>query len=168
MPSDLLEMPLPGELPEQYVLRVALDKARYVAREVTTRGLAQAPVLGADTEVVLDGEILGKPVDAPHGWAMLRRLAGRTHDVLSGMALIAGSVERTALVCSRVTFASLSDDEITAYWASGEPTDKAGGYAIQGRAAAFITRIEGSYSGIVGLPLYELGQLLQGVREEAK
>jgi len=166
MPSNLLEIPLPGETPEQYVSRVALDKARYVAREVSARGLA-ATVLGADTEVVVDGEILGKPVDASHGRAMLKRLAGRTHEVLSGIAVIAGDAERSALVRSRVTFAPLTDDEIAAYWASGEPADKAGGYAIQGRAAAFITRIEGSYSGIVGLPLYELGQLLREVGETA-
>lgn len=160
MPSDLLEVPLPAETPAQYVVRVALDKARFVARQIAERGLAARPVLGADTEVVLDGEILGKPADAAHGQAMLRRLAGRTHEVLSAIALIAGASERTALARSRVTFAPLTDEQIAAYWASGEPVDKAGGYAIQGRAAAFITHIEGSYSGIVGLPLHELATLL--------
>jgi septum formation protein len=165
MPSDLLEVPLPTETPAQYVVRVALDKARFVAHQVAMRGLALRPVLGADTEVVLDGEILGKPADASHGQAMLKRLVGRTHEVLSGIALIAGSHERTAFVRSRVTFAPLTDEMIAAYWASGEPADKAGGYAIQGRAAAFITHIEGSYSGIVGLPLYELATLLHETQE---
>jgi len=165
MPSDLLEVPLPTETPAQYVVRVSLDKARFVAQQVATRGLALRPVLGADTEVVLDGEILGKPADASHGQAMLKRLVGRTHEVLSGIALIAGSHERTAFVRSRVTFAPLTDEMIAAYWASGEPADKAGGYAIQGRAAAFITHIEGSYSGIVGLPIYELATLLHETQE---
>lgn len=161
MPSNLLEVPLPAETPAQYVVRVALDKARAVAREVAARGLPARPVLGADTEVVLDGEILGKPADAAHGRAMLQRLAGRTHEVLSGVALITGTGERSALARSRVTFSPLTDEQIAAYWASGEPVDKAGGYAIQGRAAAFITHIEGSYSGIVGLPLHELATLLR-------
>jgi len=167
MPSDLVEVPLPDESPSQYVVRVALDKARHVARALAARGRSPAPVLGADTEVVLDGEILGKPVDAKHGQAMLKRLAGRTHEVLSAIALIAGGRERTALARSRVTFAPLTDAEIAAYWASGEPADKAGGYAIQGRAAAFITHIEGSYSGIVGLPLHELDRLLRELKETA-
>lgn len=167
MPSDLLEVPLPHEAPAQYVIRVALEKARLVASRVTERRLAPLPVLGADTEVVLDGEILGKPADARHGQEMLRRLGGRTHEVLSAVALIADSRERTALARTRVTFAPLTDEDIAAYWASGEPADKAGGYAIQGRAAAFITRIEGSYSGVVGLPLHELATVLREIAEAA-
>jgi septum formation protein len=117
-------------------------------------------VLGADTEVVLDGEVLGKPRDAAHARAMLRRLAGRSHEVLSAVVVVHGAAEHQALSRSRVTFAPLTDAAIDRYCASGEPADKAGGYAIQGRAAAFITRIEGSYSGIVGLPLDAVAALL--------
>jgi len=167
MPSDLLEVPLPDEAPAQYVVRVALEKARLVARRVSEHRLAPLPVLGADTEVVLDGEILGKPADARHGHAMLKRLSGRTHEVLSAIALITDSRERTALARTRVTFALLTDEDIAAYWASGEPADKAGGYAIQGRAAAFITHIEGSYSGVVGLPLHELATVLRETKGAA-
>jgi septum formation protein len=163
VPSDIEEARAPGEAPEHYVVRVALDKARAVAARLVANGRLSRPVLGADTEVVLGNEILGKPQDAAHGCAMLRRLAGRTHDVLTGIALVNGGVERTALSRSRVTFAPLSDDDIGRYWTSGEPADKAGGYAIQGRAAAFIARIEGSYSGVVGLPLFELGELLKQI-----
>jgi septum formation protein len=160
MPSDILEVPLPGESAPDYVLRVARDKARYAAEQVRARGLPPHPVLGADTEVVLDGEVLGKPRDAAHGKEILKRLSGRSHDVLSGVALLDTTRELTALSQSRVSFAPLSEAEIERYWASGEPTDKAGAYAVQGRAAAFITRIEGSYSGIVGLPLADVARLL--------
>jgi septum formation protein len=160
MPSNILEVPLPDETAPDYVLRVARGKARFVAEQVRTRGLPPHPVLGADTEVVLDGEVLGKPRDAAHGKAMLKRLSGRCHDVLSGVALLDTARELTALSQSRVSFAPLSNAEIERYWASGEPTDKAGAYAVQGRAAAFITRIEGSYSGIVGLPLADVARLL--------
>lgn len=161
MPSNLLEVRSPGEAPERYVARVALDKARYVAALVRERGLAERPVLGADTEVVLDGEILGKPRDRSHGIEMLTRLASRTHEVLTGVAVLHAGAEHTALSRSRVTFGPLSAAEIARYWESGEPKDKAGAYAVQGRAAAFIERIEGSYSGIMGLPLHELAQLLK-------
>lgn len=163
MPSNLLEVRAPFESPEAYVVRVALDKARHVARLVCERGLPPRPVLGADTEVVCDGEILGKPRDRQHGFEMLRRLAGRSHEVLTGLALLHEEVEHTALSRSTVTFGPMSEAEIRRYWDSGEPQDKAGGYAIQGRAAAFIARIEGSYSGIMGLPLYELWQLLKRI-----
>ncbi len=158
--SRVDEVPQPGERPADYVLRVARDKARHVARRVQERGLAPHPVLGADTEVVLDDDILGKPRDRAHGLDMLRRLSGRAHDVLSGLCVAHAGREYTALNVSRVTFRPLTDAEITAYWDTGEPADKAGGYAVQGLAAAFIERIEGSYSGIMGLPLYELTQLL--------
>lgn len=161
MPSNLLEVPQAGERPEDYVLRLARDKARHVARQARERGLASCPVLGADTEVVLDGEMLGKPCDAAHAYALLRRLAGRTHEVLTGLVLLHEDVEHTALSLSRVTFGPLTDEQIRRYWETGEPADKAGGYAVQGRAAAFIQRIEGSYSGIMGLPLFELTQLLR-------
>ncbi|MEK7816441.1 MAG: nucleoside triphosphate pyrophosphatase, partial [Pseudomonadota bacterium] len=158
MPSDLDEVPQPGERPADYVLRVARDKARHVAARMQEQ--ASHPVLGADTEVVLDGEILGKPRDRGHGLDMLRRLSGRTHEVLSGVCVVHGEREYTALSVSRVTFRPLTAAEIAAYWDTGEPADKAGAYAIQGRAAAFIERLEGSYSGVMGLPLYELAGIL--------
>ncbi len=165
MPSDLDEVPQPGERPADYVLRVARDKARHVAARMQEQ--ASHPVLGADTEVVLDGEILGKPRDRGHGLDMLRRLSGRTHEVLSGVCVVHGEREYTALSVSRVTFRPLTAAEIAAYWDTGEPADKAGAYAIQGRAAAFIERLEGSYSGVMGLPLYELAGILQKIREGA-
>lgn len=161
VPSDVEEAREPGEAPEHYVVRVALDKARVVAQRLATAGRPLRPVLGADTEVVLGDEILGKPKDAAHGRAMLRRLSGCTHEVITGVALVFGDAEYSALSCSRVKFMPLSDEDIQRYWATGEAADKAGGYAIQGRAAEFIERIEGSYSGVVGLPLFELSSLLR-------
>jgi septum formation protein len=145
-----------GEPPGEYVARVALDKARAVYR----RQRSAVPVLGADTAVVVDAQILGKPRDARHAREMLRRLSGRAHEVYSAVAL-AGKREALAVNCSKVWFATLGDSEIDAYWRSGEPRDKAGGYAIQGLAAAFIERLDGSYSGVMGLPLYETARLLQ-------
>ncbi|MBI3575672.1 MAG: septum formation inhibitor Maf [Gammaproteobacteria bacterium] len=163
MPSNLVEIPRAGERPEDYVLRVARAKAQHVTRQVRARGLTPCPVLGADTEVVLEGEILGKPRDAQQGQAMLRKLAGRTHEVLTGLVLLHQDAEYKTINRSHVTFGPLTDADIRRYWDSGEPADKAGGYAVQGQAAAFIQRIEGSYSGIMGLPLFELMQLLQQV-----
>lgn len=159
-PSNLVEAQQPNETPEAYVCRVAADKARFVARQLSDRGLPMHPVLGADTEVVLDKEILGKPRDRTHGLDLLHRLAGRQHEVLTGLCVIDDGVEHVRISKSRVTFGPLTEEEIAYYWDSGEPRDKAGGYAIQGRGAGFIARIEGSYSGIVGLPLYEFRQLL--------
>lgn len=149
----------PAESPEEYVLRVALAKAR--------AGLAlldaddATPVLGADTEVVLDGAVLGKPRDRDDALAMLRRLSGREHLVLCGVALVGRDGEQGRLSVSHVRFRPIGDDEALAYWHTGEPADKAGGYAIQGRAALFIERLEGSYSGVMGLPLFETAQLLR-------
>lgn len=165
MPSNILEQRAPGESPAEYVTRVAGDKARWVAQLITERELPLHPVLGADTEVVLDGEILGKPGNARQGQEILRRLAGRTHEVLSAICVWHRGKEHTALNTSRVTFRALADAEIRQYWDSGEPADKAGAYAIQGRAAAFITRLEGSYSGVMGLPLYELDNILKGLQQ---
>jgi septum formation protein len=125
-------------------------------------------VLGADTEVILDDEILGKPAERRHGIAMLRRLSGRTHEVLTAISILAQDGVHEALSLSRVTFAPLSREQIERYWESGEPADKAGAYAVQGRAAAFVARIEGSYSGIVGLPLYELAELLKRAGMESE
>lgn len=158
---DVIEEPRPPELPAAYVARLARAKACRAAERV--RGLPPGPVLAADTEVVLDDEILGKPADRAHGLDLLRRLSGRTHEVLTAVVILHHDDIHEALSRSRVTFAPLSPDEIERYWASGEPIDKAGGYAVQGRAAAFITHLDGSYSGVVGLPLYETAQLLKRV-----
>ncbi|HYA37144.1 MAG TPA: Maf family protein [Candidatus Methylomirabilis sp.] len=163
MPSNILEERRVGESPAEYVTRVAREKARFVASLVKARELPGHPVLGADTEVVLEGEIIGKPRDREHGLAMLRRLAGRTHEVLSAVCLIDRGREHAAMSISRVSFAPLTEAEIARYWESGEPVDKAGAYAIQGMAAAFIARLEGSYSGVMGLPLHELAILLKEI-----
>ena len=152
------ETPRGGEAPEVYVLRMALEKAR--------AGHAQAadkprPVLGADTTVVVGGAVLGKPRDRADGIAMLRRLSGVTHHVYSGVALVDADREATRLSVSAVSFREIAERECAAYWQSGEPTDKAGGYAIQGRGALFVARLEGSYSGVMGLPLFETAELLR-------
>jgi septum formation protein len=149
----------PGEGPELYVLRLALRKAR--AGRARLPDGDPGPVLGADTSVVVDGEILGKPRDRAEGIAMLRRLSGATHHVYTGVALVDEEREATRLSVSAVSFRPLSVDECEKYWRSGEPVDKAGGYAIQGRAAMFISRLEGSYSGVMGLPLFETAELLR-------
>ena len=159
--SHLKESRQPSETAADYVVRVALDKARHVAAQIREQGRPAWPVLGADTEVVLDDQVFGKPGDAREAADMLNRLAGRGHEVLSGIAMIAGGQEWTALSRSRVFLAPVSAAEIAAYCATGEPFGKAGGYAIQGRAAAFIERIEGSYSGVMGLPLHELVMMMR-------
>jgi septum formation protein len=155
LPVEVPEVQLPGESPAEYVQRVALEKARVGWR------LAQdhLPVLAADTAVVVDGVVFGKPHDRQSGLYMLSRLSGRTHEVLSAVALVAAR-EEVRLNISRVTFRHTTPAEQRAYWASGEPFDKAGSYAIQGRAAAFIRYLQGSYSGVMGLPLYETAELL--------
>jgi septum formation protein len=165
VPTDIPEVVAPGERAADYVLRVARAKAEAAAARIESGELAPATVLGADTEVVLDGEVLGKPLDRDHGCAMLQRLAGRSHEVLSGVCLGRAGAWHTALSRSTVTFAPLTAREIEAYWMSGEPAGKAGGYAIQGRAAVFISRLEGSYSGVMGLPLHELAVLLRQTGE---
>lgn len=146
-----------GESPEVFVLRLALDKARAGLRNLEA---GVRPVLGADTVVVLDDEVLGKPADETAALAMLERLSGNTHRVLTGVALVDDEHEATRLSVSTVTFRPLSEAERHAYWASGEPHDKAGGYAIQGRGAVFVQQLDGSYSGVMGLPLFEIGDLL--------
>jgi septum formation protein len=160
---DVPELRDPAESPEEYVLRVALAKAR--AGYALLDGGDPRPVLGADTEVVLDGEVLGKPPGRDEAIAMLRRLAGRDHLVLSAVAVVRGDEEQSRLSVSHVRFRPIGDDEALAYWHTGEPADKAGGYAIQGRAAMFIERLEGSYSGVMGLPLFETAQLLRQCRK---
>lgn len=156
---DVPEVRAPDESPEEYVLRVALAKAR--AGLALLGGSNQQPVLGADTAVVLNGEVLGKPCDQADAIDMLQRLAGGEHLVLSGVALMRGDEVQSRLSVSHVRFRQIGDDEARAYWHTGEPADKAGGYAIQGLAAMFIERLEGSYSGVMGLPLFETAQLLE-------
>jgi septum formation protein len=156
LPVDVDETRKVQETPEGYVLRLALAKARAGWQAQTE---ARLPVLAADTAVVVNGEVLGKPRGPDDGLAMLEKLSGRSHQVLSAVALV-GQREATRLSESAVTFRTLSERERLAYWASGEGADKAGGYAIQGRAAVFVQHLSGSYSGVMGLPLYETAQLL--------
>jgi septum formation protein len=157
---DIVEEALDGEPAAHYVERIARTKATVGWKRMEQRKLAPRPVLGADTEVVLDGVLFGKPRDAEHAAQMLARLSGRRHDVLTGMALKDGDDVTFALSTSRVTFRRLSAEEIARYVATGEALDKAGAYAIQGRAGAFVARLEGSYSGVMGLPLFETAELL--------
>lgn len=161
-PADVDEAPRAGEVPDAYVLRVALEKAQAAVAITRARRLASRPVLAADTTVVCDGAIFGKPENAAAAALMLASLAGRVHRVLTAIAVTTGEVTETRVSESQVWFRAMSPEEIRRYVASGEPTDKAGAYAVQGRAAAFITRIEGSYSGIMGLPLAETAELLRG------
>ena len=157
------ETPLPGEEPATYVSRLALAKARAGWEVLATRqsGPRPIPVLGADTAVVLDGVILGKPRDRSEGLAMLAALSGCEHQVMSAVALVAGDRSALRVQESRVRFRALTQAECEAYWDTGEPADKAGAYGIQGRAAVFITCLEGSYSGVMGLPLFETAALLR-------
>jgi septum formation protein len=152
------ENPLPDEPAVAYVERLAREKAR--AGLAALRDAHDAVVLGADTAVVLDGRILGKPADFAESRAMLQALSGRSHQVLTAVALAGGGREAARVVASEVSFRALSEREIEAYWASGEPCDKAGSYGIQGLAAVFVSRLEGSYSAVVGLPLCETAELL--------
>lgn len=156
--QDVEEAPQPRESAEVFVLRLALEKAR--AGLQTLAPDRARPVLGADTVVVIDEEVLGKPADEAQAVAMLERLSGRIHRVLTGVAVVAAGHEATRLSVSNVTFRPLQPDELNAYWRSGEPRDKAGAYAIQGRGAVFVEHLEGSYSGVMGLPLFEVGELL--------
>lgn len=156
---DLPETPAPDEPPEDYVRRVAREKAG--AGLLRMAGQPQAVVLGADTEVVLDGRIFGKPVDADDAAMMLRTLSGRTHAVISAISMVSAGRELHAVSVSQVTFAALEDDDISAYLDAGEWAGKAGAYAIQGLAQCFISQLSGSYSGVMGLPLHETTQLLR-------
>lgn len=152
----------PGEQPDDYVKRVAMGKVRAAwQRVLMRRGLRRMPVLAADTTVALAGEILAKPVDRPDAERMLRLLSGTRHRVLTAVAVGLEQHYEVAVSESWVTFGTLDEARIQAYAQSGEPHDKAGGYAIQGRAAAFVERLEGSYTGVMGLPLYETANLLR-------
>jgi septum formation protein len=159
--AEALEAERHGELPAAYVERVTRAKLAAARRRLQARALPAAPILAADTTVALGPRILGKPADARHACAMLCALAGRTHRVLSAVAVAAGRRTLFALNVSHVHFTAISAAEIEAYVAGGEPFGKAGGYAIQGRAAAWIDRIDGSYTGIMGLPLHDTAQLLR-------
>ncbi len=156
--ADIDEATHEGESAEEYVLRMAREKASRLWSDVERR--QRLPVLAADTAVVIDGRVLGKPVDAAEARAMLVALADRAHTVLSAIALQCGRGANLRLSISTVRLRSLSVAEIDAYVASGEPNDKAGGYAIQGFGGAFVESITGSYSGVMGLPLFETAQLL--------
>ena len=158
---DVDETPVSEEKPEAYVLRIACAKAELAARYMGRRALPARPVLAADTTVVCDGRIIGKPSDREDAVRILKMLSARQHDVITGVAVATPDRTQHAVSHSKVWFRELSDDEIRRYIATGEPLDKAGAYAIQGRAAAFATRIEGSYSGIMGLPLSETTDLLR-------
>lgn len=160
-PLDLDESRLPGESPRDYVLRLARRKA--AAGAAKPGGL---PILGADTTVAIGDAIFLKPLDQEDAVRMLAALSGRTHDVLTAVALASDGRVETAISETRVTFRAISPAECRRYWASGEPVDRAGAYAIQGFAAVFIARLEGSYTGVMGLPLFETAALLDaaGVR----
>jgi septum formation protein len=158
-PVDLDETPHADEPPQDLVVRLAAAKAAAGA----DRGEGDEVVLAADTEVVLDGRVLGKPVDDADAAAMLRRLNGRTHEVVTGLAVRRGEIARLATVTTEVTFRHLTDDEIAWYVATGEPSGKAGGYALQGAGAALVASIAGSDTNVIGLPLAETVTLLREV-----
>ncbi len=158
LPVTTAECLRPNEAPETFVVRTALEKAR-AGWEMLASTL-KAPVLAADTAVVLGDRVLGKPRGREEGLAMLRELSGRTHRVLTAVALINGE-EYSRLSVSRVRWRELSEQECVAYWRSGEPCDKAGAYGIQGLGGIFVEHLEGSYSGVMGLPIFETAQLLR-------
>lgn len=157
---EVPEVRAAGESPQDYVSRVAHEKAR--AGLAALRDAGDAVVLGADTEVVLEDEVFGKPADAAHAAAMLRRLSGRSHTVISAVWAMDATRARSELCISSVRFAPLDEATITAYVATGEPFGKAGAYAIQGHGAALVEHLSGSHSGVMGLPLFETARLLRG------
>jgi septum formation protein len=150
------ESALPGERPPDYVQRIARAKA-----EAVWKGDNSLPVLSADTSVVLNGEMFGKPTGREHAIDMLARLSGKTHEVMTAVVLVCAGGTAVRMNASEVRFRTLTLEECAAYWDTGEPEDKAGGYAIQGRAAVFVESIAGSYSGVMGLPLFETAALLR-------
>jgi septum formation protein len=156
--ADIDETPLAHETPSAYVERLARGKAEAGRRAL--RAVVDGCVLGADTAVVLDGQILGKPLDQADAMTMLLSLSGREHEVLTAIAILDGQHCESRVVRSLVRFRSITEQEAAAYWASGEPRDKAGGYGIQGLGAVFVAGLEGSYSAVVGLPLCETAELL--------
>ena len=161
--SEALEVALKNEAPRAYVERVTGLKLDAAVRRLKARGLASAPILCSDTTVAMGRTILGKPQDAADARRMLQALSGQTHRVLTAVAVQSGRKRLTALSESRVRFAPMTAAQIRAYVDSGEPMGKAGAYAVQGRAAAHIAHISGSYSGIMGLPMHETAQLLRAI-----
>ena len=161
--SEALEAVLPGEAPSRYVVRVTGLKLDAARARLRARGLPPAPILCADTTVALGRRILGKPADGAEAREMLAALSGRTHRVLTAVAVASGRRRAEALSVSKVQFAPLTARQIAAYVATGEPMGKAGAYAVQGRVAAHIAHLGGSYSGIMGLPLFETATLLRGL-----
>lgn len=161
--AESIEVVLPAEVPRDYVQRVTGLKLDAAMARMARRQLPLAPVLASDTTVALGHEILGKPADAQDAQRMLRKLSGQTHEVLTAVALQQGALRLQALSVSRVRFMAMTDAQIAAYVDSGEPFGKAGGYGIQGLAAAMIEYMEGSYSGIMGLPVFETAQLLRQI-----
>ncbi len=159
--ADVDEAPYAEELPEAYVKRVCEAKARAGWDALKCRNLPAFPVLAADTSVILNGRIIGKPRDRDEASAMLRQLSGQQHQVLSAVTLAFEERIETRLSVSKITFATLGEDRILRYILTNEPLDKAGAYGIQGYAAAFIQHMDGSYSGVMGLPLFETADLLQ-------
>jgi len=160
-PADIDEQVMPEEAPEAYVCRMAVSKALAGLARVAAATEARQPiVLGADTTVVIDKQILGKPHDQEDALRMLALLSGRTHHVMSSVAVTDGERTETRTSITTVSFRDIRSGESAAYWASGEPCDKAGAYAVQGYGAVFVKELQGSYTGVVGLPLYETAELL--------
>lgn len=155
-PADIVEQPQPNETAADYARRMALEKALAAQAKIGSK----LPVLGADTDVVLDGRILGKPRDRADGLSMLAALSNREHEVYSAVAMVQGARSEVLLSITQVRFGLISPDAAAQYWATGEPADKAGAYGIQGLGAQFVKGVNGSYSGVVGLPLYETTELL--------
>jgi septum formation protein len=166
---DVDESPLKGEAAETMVLRLAEKKAR------AADCAADTVVIGADTAVVLDGEVFGKPADRNDALRMLGKLSGRSHEVVTGVSVLVDDVARNEVCVTEVTFREIGPDEALEYWQSGEPRDKAGAYAIQGGAGSFVQAVSGSYSSVVGLPVFEVARLLrlvgvvvpEGLKDEA-
>lgn len=155
-PADIIEQPQPNETAADYARRMALEKALAAQIKIGS----SLPVLGADTDVVLDGRILGKPRDREDGLAMLAALSNREHEVYSAIAMVQGTRSEVLLSVTQVRFGLITAEAAAQYWATGEPADKAGAYGIQGLGAQFVKGINGSYSGVVGLPLFETTELL--------
>ncbi|AXK38695.1 Maf family protein [Crenobacter cavernae] len=162
VPADIDETPREGETARDYALRLAIEKAAAGEAARIAQGLPAAPLLAADTTVTQDDELFGKPENAADARRMLEAFSGRSHRVITAVAVCDGDTVRTAVSDTEVWFKTLSAAEIDRYLESGEPFDKAGAYGIQGRAAVFVERIAGSYTGVVGLPVYETAQLLSG------
>jgi len=160
---EVNEEVVPGEAPAAYVERVARAKAEAGWKRLMQRNLPRSPVLAADTTVAVEGRILGKPVDRAEAARMLAEISGRRHEVLTAVAVKYDDRIESALSVTQVRFRALTEDEIRQYVATGEADDKAGAYAIQGRAAQFVAEIHGSYSGVMGLPLYETAQLIEKI-----